>query len=281
MRIMAETTSITDDLSTDLAKASSSSQESTSADFRICSHVAFSDNIMNTEKDPSVAQRDLHLAIPGRWSLTLFPKIYGVAEGFLMLLSQVIRLANERDLSMRQPSGEGRLDLKDFWTWAKALEKGINVLLSSCKSRTFYTYDDEIEVERDNARAHAMYTALLIFFHRRIYDIDAALLQREVDAVRISLVRVQQDEAGRGNGNTASLIWPAFIAACEAIHTESQMFFSTWFDSCFTSTGLVSASLAKQVFEMIWAKRLEPGLDGETCSWPEILRVKKISLMCT
>lgn len=55
---------------------------------------------MAIEKDPSVAQWDLHLGIPGRWSLTLFPKIHGVAESFLMLLSQVIRLANERGLSM-------------------------------------------------------------------------------------------------------------------------------------------------------------------------------------
>lgn len=236
---------------------------------------------MAIEKDPSVAQRDLHLAIPGRWSLTLFPKIYGVAESFLMLLSQVIRLANERDLSMRQPSGEGRLDLKDFWLRAKALEKGIHILLSSCKSGTSSIYEDEGQLERNNARAHAMYTALLIFFHRRIYDLDAALLQREVDAVRDSLICTQQDEAGRGDDNTASLIWPAFIAACEAIHIESQLFFSAWFDSCFTGTGLVSASLAKQVIEMIWAKRLEPGLDGESCSWPEIFRVKKIRLMCT
>ncbi|KAJ5156133.1 hypothetical protein N7492_008936 [Penicillium capsulatum] len=281
MRIMAETTSLTDDLSNDLARASISTPEPASTDFRISPNIAFSDNIMAIEKDPAVAQRDLHLAIPGRWSLTLFPKIYGVAESFLMLLSQVIRLANERDLSMRQPAGEERLRLKDFWVRAKALEKGIHVLLSSCTSGGFSIFDDESQVQRDDARARAMYSALLIFFHRRIYDLDAALLRQGVDAVRDSLERIQQDEAGRGEGSTATLIWPAFIAACEAIHVEAQLFFSAWFDSCFSTTGLVSASLAKQVFEMIWAKRLETGLGGEMCSWPEILRVKRIRLMCT
>jgi len=38
-------------------------------------------------------------------------------------------------------------------------------------------------------------------------------------------------------------------------------------------------SLAKQVFETIWNRRRQTGLDGNMCSWPEILRVKKIRLM--
>lgn len=30
----------------------------------------------------------------------------------------------------------------------------------------------------------------------------------------MSLVQIQQNEAGQGERNTATLIWPAFIAAC-------------------------------------------------------------------
>ncbi|KAJ5103845.1 hypothetical protein N7532_004374 [Penicillium argentinense] len=280
MRIMAETTSI-DSLSTQLANTSLSDDGTAHADFRISRDIAFSDNIMAMEKDPNVAQRDLHLAIPGRWSLTLFPKMYGVAESFLMLLSQVIRLANERDLSMREGK-EGMLNLKEFWTRAKAIEKGIHLLVSSC--RTGYmrnNFEDENQSEAANIRAQTMYTALLIFFHRRIYDLDAALLQTEVDAVRDSLETIQQGEVGQDYGNTASLIWPAFIAACEAVSPASQLFFSAWFDRCYATTGLSNVALAKQVFETIWTKRRETGLYGEMCSWPEVLRAKKIRLMCT
>lgn len=281
MRIMAETTSITDSLSVDLASTSISPDEDPACtDFRIYPDIAFSENIMAMEKDPSVAQRDLHLAIPGRWSLTLFPKMYGVPESFLMLLSQAIRLANERDLSMLTDRGEGMLNLKDFWIRAKALEKGIHLLLSSCAAGDMPTLEDSL-VGISNSRAQTMYTALLIFFHRRIYDLDASLLEREVDTVRESLIRIQQEEAGCNDGNTATLIWPAFIAACEAVTLETQLFFSSWFDSCHTMRGLVNVSLAKQIFETIWAKRQEAGPYGETCSWPEVLRAKKIRLMCT
>lgn len=282
MRIMAETTCIADGLGERLANTSLSPEEDgPSTEFRISSDITFSENILAQEKDPNVAQRDLHLAIPGRWSLTLFPEMYGVAESFLMLLSQVIRLANERDFSMLYQTGSGGLNLRDFWLRAKALEKGINILLRSCTTEFAPNYGYESEVQAGNPRAQAMYTALLIFFHRRIYDLDATMLQKEVTSVCSLLMRIQQDEAGRSSHSTATLIWPAFIAACEAVDSHSQTFFSQWFNTCFTTTGLVNASVAKSIFETIWAKRQEIGLNKDMCTWPEVLRAKKIRLMCT
>lgn len=280
---MAETTRISSGLNMNMASTTSTflDRDQVYTDFRIRPDITFSDNILDMEKDPNVAQRDLHLAIPGRWSLTLFPKMYGVAESFLMLLSQVIRLANERDLSMLPKRRDEVLNLNDFWIRAKALEKGIHLLLSSYTSCHTPTLTDDDQKGITKPRAQAMYTALLIFFHRRIHDLDAAMLRREVDAVRDSLVQIQQDEAGWGPGNTATLIWPAFIAACEAVGSEEQTFFSSWFESCFTMTGLVNASVAKQIIEMIWAKRREVGRFGGVCNWPDVLRAKNIRLMCT
>jgi arginine metabolism regulation protein II len=279
---MAETTCIADGLSERLANTSLSPEEDApSAEFRISSDITFSEDILAEEKDPGVAQRDLHLAIPGRWSLTLFPEMYGVAESFLMLLSQVIRLANERDFSILYQNASGRLNLRDFWLRARALEKGISILLRSCTSESTTRRDYESDMEAGNPRAHAMYTALLIFFHRRIYDLDATMLQREVTSVRSLLMHIQQDGAGKSGESMATLIWPAFIAACEAVDLDSQGFFSQWFDTCFTTTGLVNASVAKSIIEMIWAKREAVGLNKDMCTWPEVLRAKKIRLMCT
>lgn len=122
MGIMAETTSMTSSPTTDLTEPRSRILEDPiPTDFRIRLEVTFSENILDKEKDPSIA-------IPGRWSMTLFPKMYGIAESFLMLLSQVIRLANERDLSILHDERLGILHLKDFWIRAKALEKGIRLL---------------------------------------------------------------------------------------------------------------------------------------------------------
>ncbi|KAJ5693149.1 hypothetical protein N7462_002572 [Penicillium macrosclerotiorum] len=152
MRILAETTCLADGLSTGFGDTTIFSEDADNLEFRIHPDIAFSDNIMAMEKDPNIAQRDLHLAIPGRWSLTLFPKMYGVAESFLMLLSQVIRLANERDLSLLENEAGGMLNLKDFWLRAKALEKAIHVLLSSF-TMGIVRDDDASQIEVNNPRA--------------------------------------------------------------------------------------------------------------------------------
>ncbi|KAJ5266648.1 Protein of unknown function DUF3468 [Penicillium angulare] len=279
MRIMAETTSINDN-SEARGSTHPTSEKMVYTEFRLYPSITFSYNIMAMEKDPAVAQRDLHLAVPGRWSLTLFPKIYGIAESFLMLLSQVIRLANERDLSMQKGPEMGKLNISDFWVRAKALEKAIRVLLSCTSSRQADELFDDRQIEIGNPRVKAMYTALLIFFYRRIYDLDPALLQGDVIAVQGFLEQIQRDAEGRDR-NMAMLIWPAFISACEAVQLETQAFFSSWFECCFAVTGLKNASIARSIIGIIWANRQEDGLAGDNFSWPDVLRATKMRLMCT
>ncbi|KAJ5513783.1 hypothetical protein N7463_003335 [Penicillium fimorum] len=281
MRIMAETTCIADRLTTNLTGPSGALNDSTvyGGDFRLYPNLVFSTTTMSMEKDPGMAQRDLHLAIPGRWSSTLFPTLYGIDEIFLMLLSQVIRLANERDLSMMSDASEGRLSLKEFWIRAKGLERAIDHLLSSASPNRAQLHNGALPVVT-TATAQAMYMALSIFFHRRIYEIDPAMLQSNVNAIRGYLIQIQQEESDQNESNNAALIWPAFITACEAISFELQAFFSSWFDNCARTTALVHASVAKQIFETIWTKRRDVSLCGGIYSWPDILRDGDVKFMC-
>ncbi|KAJ5255964.1 hypothetical protein N7497_006587 [Penicillium chrysogenum] len=281
MRIMAETTCIADRMSVNLTGTSGALNDNTTygGDFRVYPNLIFSTTTMSMEKDPNMAQRDLHLAIPGRWSSTLFPTLYGIDEIFLMLLSQVIRLANERDLSMMSDATESRLSLKEFWTRAKGLERAIDHLLSATDPSCAQLHGGALPVVK-TATAQAMYTALSIFFHRRIYEIDPTMLQGNVNAIRGYLTQIQQEERDQKGSNNAALIWPAFITACEAVSPELQSFFSCWFDNCARTTALVHASTAKQIFETIWTKRRNGSIQGETYSWPDILRDGDIKFMC-
>ena len=292
MRIMAETTrsSIyylpdTDGLlhrNTGHGRGRADSAATDNDEFRVSRWTSLSDNMMGMEKDPDTAKRDLHLEIPGRWTSTLFPELYGIAEGFLVLLSQVIRLANERDLAMEQEGqfgdGGNGLGLREFTLRAKALEKSIYRLISS---------------GADNAMVQSMYTALLIFFYRRVHNLDAMLLQREVLAVQGYLSSLQQQQhhnhsanshphAQKPNEDTArtvvALVWPAFVAACEALLPESQGYFAEWFEGMVERTGLVSVRLAKGVCEFIWAKRKD---SEDVVSWPEVLRGRGFKVLCT
>ncbi|KAI2692615.1 transcriptional regulator family: Fungal Specific TF [Penicillium roqueforti] len=281
MRIMAETTCIADRLSMNQTGASGTLNDNTTygGGFRIYPNLVFSTTTMSMEKDPGIAQRDLHLAIPGRWSSTLFPTLYGIDEIFLMLLSQVIRLANERDLSIMSDAGQSRLSLKEFWTRAKGLERAIAHLLPAANPSYAQPYNGALPVVMTTT-SHAMYTALSIFFHRRIYEIDPEMLQGNVNAIRGYLIQIQQEEIDQKGSHNAALIWPAFITACEAVSPELQVFFSSWFDNCARTTALVHASVAKHIFETIWTKRDEVSLSGGTFSWPDILRDGHIKFMC-
>ncbi|CAG8296681.1 unnamed protein product [Penicillium salamii] len=284
MRIMAETTCIMGDLNANLTETNLSPHDNIPSlyggEFRIYPNQEFSTTAMLMEKDPEMAQRDLHLAIPGYWSSTLFPTVYGVDEIFLMLLSQVIRLANERDLSMiSNDPADRHLSLKEFWTRAKALERAIEHLLSPSLG-THPRGNIEGLATKVTATAQAMYNALLIFFHRRIYEIDSRMLQGQVDEMRMCLIKAKQEEGYHDDSNSAALIWPAFIAACEAITPDLQSYFSTWFEFCARTTALVHASVAKDIFHTIWKKRSGANGHDEACSWPDILRDGSIRFMC-
>ncbi|KAJ5771070.1 uncharacterized protein N7511_003121 [Penicillium nucicola] len=279
MRIIAETTCVANSTNLQLLEMNGETIDDTiyEGDFRISPNLDFSAESMTEEKDPEMGQRDLHLAIPGRWSSTLFPIVYGVDELFLMLLSQVIRLANERDLStMCTKAQEEHLSLRSFWIRAKAIEKAINALIYSSATGDNHAH----AVQDKSVTIQAMSMSLLIFFHRRVYEVDPEMIQCKVAIVRNYLMQIQAEETNSIDGNTAALIWPAFIAACEAVEPDLQLFFSSWFDYCFATTTLVYASAAKQIFETIWTKRSNPGLDGQVYSWPDILRESNTIFTC-
>jgi hypothetical protein len=64
------------------------------------------------------------------------------------------------------------------------------------------------------------------------------------------------------------------------VNRHAQIIFSQWFDTRFITTRLTNASVVKSIFEMIWAKRQEIGPNKDMCTWPEVLRAKKIRSMC-
>ncbi|KAF7585779.1 hypothetical protein BBP40_010132, partial [Aspergillus hancockii] len=267
MRIMAETTSVsaTSVWLNEMILGSERCLEGIG--FRVLTWISFSDDAIAKEKDTRMAQRDLHLAIPGHWGSTLFPTLYGVSETFLMLLSQVIRLANERDLTTSQQSVPSCvLTLQEFLLRAKTLEREIRRLLVSCHG------DNESSIRGKDATVRAMYTALLVFLYRRVHDVDARLVQQEVQSIQGYLWQIQQESISMEN-QTIALLWPAFIAACEALYPESQAYFSLWFDTMFKATGLVSIALAKNITEAVWARRRNLGpLGASSFSWPDVLR---------
>ena len=217
-------------------------------------------------------ENDLHLETPGIWQQTLFSDVYDIPESFLALLSQVIRLANEKARSgeMLDPPP---LSLRDFTIRAQALESCIREWISSNNDiRTSSNRPLETVDRHDLLIAkihHMLQKALLIYFYRRVHEIDATLLEHYSVQVKEDLFQCAEI-AARPIGFTSIFVWSAFIAACEAINADLQNQFLTWFEDNAASGSIEVVSFTVNVIKQVWKRRHET--NNNHLSWPDILR---------
>ncbi|KAJ5280432.1 hypothetical protein N7478_005804 [Penicillium angulare] len=199
-------------------------------------------------------ENDLHLERPGLFSATLYPEIFGVPEAWLVLLSSVIRLGVEKDGAEQDIDGDG-LNLKDYISRAKALEDYINQLQRpSQMSFSSATHQSKVDQHILENMLEAMRNALVIYFYRRIYDLNASMLQEKVANVRDCLLQCEYADSSVVHGS-AGFIWPAFIAACEAEDPGVQSSFSSWFEISASRSGLSCFNQTLDSIHRIWEEK--------------------------
>lgn len=195
---------------------------------------------MRRIKGREEGENDLHLQFPGIWSATLYAEIFGVPETYIFLLSLVVRLGNLKDEAIERSNAIG---LKEYMSRAKSVEQCIQRLkrrperVSVAPTADPEKRDCQLILE---TLATAMLQALMIYFYRRVYDVDQSMLQPSVLAVRDCLRRFEAGSCGVGYGE-ARLVWPAYIAASEADDVEVRKEIENWFENCARRSGLRNA----------------------------------------
>ncbi|KAH7126428.1 fungal-specific transcription factor domain-containing protein [Dactylonectria estremocensis] len=227
------------------------------------------------EKGLELGYRDIHLEIQGQWKETLYPVIYGVPESLMTLLSQTISVANEKNRleSLARCNPKLSVDLAhhvktletSIWSWSMVTES-----IGPPRPPHLPALESEELMDHPHARsmALAIHQALVIYFYRRVYDLNAMILQdmvkKTLDFLEPCLEQMIDDQ-----DFAASLAWPAFIAACEAATPELQ----EQSLKCLTATderGLFfTPKPAKQIVSSIWERRKQTG--DWTLSWPCVL----------
>ncbi|KAJ5103168.1 hypothetical protein N7532_003697 [Penicillium argentinense] len=220
-------------------------------------------------RDREEGENDLHLERPGLFSATLYPEIFGIPETWMILLSLIIRLGTEKDASEQQRTPNG-LNLKDFISRAKSLEEYINRLeRPSQASFGLGTHQSSVDQHILENMLEAMRQALAIYFYRRIYDIDASMLQEKVTGVRDCLLQCEYADSSVVHGS-AGFIWPAFIAACEAEDPKVQESFSTWFEMSSQRSGLSCFGQTLASIEKIWQEKRDG--NGSSVTWVDLMK---------
>lgn len=232
---------------------------------------------MTEIKSKVSGETDLHLERPGLWAATLYPDIFGIPESWMVLLSQTIRLGNER-VAMERNNSSARLTFKDFSSRARSLESCI-MQWRNLTLRDKLSWDPRLGIETASADRQAVIRNMLealceslsIYFYRRIYDIHPSLLQEKVRSVRDSLLRC--DQSGDKLHHTAGFSWSAFIAACEAADSALQASFSMWFKARIQNVGWPCFSTMLDVAQKVWRKSQDA---QDWISWPEVLEAENI-----
>jgi arginine metabolism regulation protein II len=226
---------------------------------------------LSETKSRDEGENDLHLGTPGLWSATLYPEIFGVPETWLTLLSQVIRLANERELA--ENAGNDAISLHEYLRRAKDLERFIlrweAPTLSAVSSNTSTALIVDTDWVTLDSMLSALRHALAIYYYRRILDVNPEVLQAKVTNVRDSLFAVKQLCQSNGK-HLNGLMWSAFIAGCEAQEPAVQSSFSHWFGFCTQRNGHASFTKMRLIMEKVWHEREK---DQKTSvSWIRLLK---------
>ncbi|GAQ47679.1 Zn(II)2Cys6 transcription factor [Aspergillus tubingensis] len=281
LRIFQESTSVLPmsnvEIESDYASPDTVRSIASTRSFRLRQWEGRLDQRMSELKEQHQGENDLHLEIPGQWDSTMYPHVFGLPESLLFLISQVTRLGNERDLS-DLGSYTGALDFKQFSARARSLERCI----STWRPPSVSDADPDSIIAQTNATIvrlmiSAIHKALIIFFYRRIYDVDPMILQDKAWQVRDALAQVARDDMP-ATRIAAPFIWVAFIAACEALDPTLQDWFAGWFETSARKSGLGTFKLALRIARQVWERQRQHLNSNASASWPQIMRESNLSL---
>lgn len=205
---------------------------------------------------------------------TVFENIYGIPESLFRSISHATYLANELGRNDNVPN-------KQLDQSIKALERQIcdwkNPYRTMAKLGPSKT---PVELE---ARCgllfdfiEAIHSALMIYFYRRVRDVNSVVLQHYVHKTIHHLLQHEKKKMESGD-MSASFCWPGFIAACEALDPEQRDLISAWFQRSGKSSGLGMFDTARDVTMKLWAARGATG--NSDMSWEEILANGRTALI--
>ena len=204
------------------------------------------------------------LGAPGEPDCQLpFIKLFGISQALVDLISRTTVLGNELDEFHNSYSNH--TTLAAFNVRISTLEHEILHLTTIPPIPSYDNIHDSqavSETERlSNALASAFHAALKVYFFRRIHNTNPILLQDFVQTSfrHLNLHHEIKEEAFIDAG---FMLWPAFIAGCEAMDDEMQQSAVEYLrriERC----GFRNAAAAEAVMQGVWAKRKQRLDNGE------------------
>lgn len=238
--------------------------------FRVADQSTELDLRMSVQKIAPAAHEDIHLEVMGDWTESLFPELYGLPESLLGLLSQTIRLANEQELLHRDANVDVSM-ITNLCRRTKALEYNLLSWKLPIESSHCDTPRHSVENNRPATSssgqviphlATTFHQAVILFYYRRVQNINGLMLQ---DGVRKVLTNLSIAD---GPHEAVPLLWPAFLAACEAIEPSLREGLDDWLVRMGERTHIPAFGTVVELARQVWALREEKR--DYTVSWFDV-----------
>jgi len=260
--------------------------------FRVANDILDAEIDITLAKGNKIGHNDIHLEVMGQWDDTLFPDIYGIPESLMTLLSQVIRLANEQELLHRGGPTVDVCIAGELKRRASLLEQYILSWGSSPISNPATIQDGQdtsiSQSQKNQPSNHfmvqAMHQALILFYYRRVPNISALILQDTVRncldfLTRYDTARVEERAAAASSTHDSAILWPGFVAACEALDPGLQKGLLDWLVATGHRTSLGPFSAAAGTAQCVWKARSET--KDYTLSWFDVMKHERCPIIAT
>ncbi|KAM3508109.1 hypothetical protein MY10362_001386 [Beauveria mimosiformis] len=226
--------------------------------FRVADQSTESDLHMSVEKNAAAAHDDIHLEVLGDWQESLFPQLYGLPESLLGLLSQTIRLANEQELLQRDANVDVSM-IATLTRRTKVLEHNILSWKMPCENSHSHNFQGPAESQPATnlggqfiPRLTTTFRhAVTLFYYRRVQKINGLMLQ---DVVQKVLESMSLED---GPHEAAQMLWPAFLASCEAIEQPLREGLGGWLRQMGNKTRIPTFKIVAELAEKVWILRVE------------------------
>jgi arginine metabolism regulation protein II len=254
------------------------------------------DTDFDEQKDRETGLMDIHLEDPREDSESLYLQIYGVPETWLTLVSQTTRLANVIDTIKFSGIPKNVNTMESLERRKERLENMVCSFASTSPSKSTSLRSEEVDEETQpqekpiDCMIRALNAALVIFFYRRVRNVNPWILQVHVDHV---IQALQDFDAALAARNLAGpgTVWPAFMAGCEALTEARREKLRRWIEKGFATSGFAAFRVAQETMVDVWNKRdavagnknppgTSTGKDrGTSITWMDISRERGLWLM--
>ncbi|KAK5059679.1 hypothetical protein LTR84_009562 [Exophiala bonariae] len=262
---------------------------------RLDADQAEDDTDLEEHKDRETGLLDIHLEDTREDSESLYLQIYGVSETWLTLVSQTTRLANIIDTIRFSGVTKSVNIMQSLERRKERLENMVcSFAAKSPRPLKFLESDEQsqrnqIEQSPIGCMIRALNASLVIFFYRRVRNVNPWILQVHVDAVIESLQDFDAALAAR-NLTGPGTVWPAFIAGCEALTEARRERLKHWMEKGFAISGFAAFKVAQETMMDVWSKRdmagnkTSPGTSSgkdyrTSVTWMDVLRERSLWLM--